>query len=843
MSLFSRKRVIFWSAALYATSLLMVTAVSPKLEEPGLSLTLFAADPDIVTPVGMVVGSDDKVYVIESHTHSPPSDYKGPKGDLVKVFVDKDKDGVADSFSVFAEGFNAGMNLAFSNNGVLYILCAWSLYALPDRDGDGVCDEPELILTLDTKAGNPHGCWLGITFDKENYLYISRGNVGSEYYRIEGKDGSVVEGFGDGGNVVKARADGTQVEEWATGFWNSMDLKFDHRGNLLLVDNDPDARGPNRLLKVVEGGDYGYKSMYGGSGRHPFQGWDGSFPGDLPYISGTGEAPSGLIDVSARGEYSILVTVWNENTIERHNIQADGSVDKTLFMTGGKNFRPVAMGQDSVGNLFITDWMLVDYPNHGKGSIWRISKLPIAEPFPKKEFVPADESSIRKFLISDDAFARHHGVMWLAKDAPRKLAATLTEDYHPKVRLSGYLALRHMELSESAPHIVKALGDEDLSIRLLALLWAAESMDVSLKDDLDKVLLAGEVNQVLFNTYLAAVEGLDEAFVESYWNRGDNSAKKLVRKLPDGLVASLARDESLAAVVRAQAIKRLEASTVVNLLFSDEDEIVIAAIERTSILNDKTVVDRFLELALDHGETTAVRTEALLALSKQALSDPETLVPLFMDEVADVAYEAARTLRFHVGNAAVRRAYEELLASSTDDGLSELAEAALFGVVSTKPYSKKRPVSVEEWVKRVGDGGEVSRGQRVFRTTQVMCTHCHAVDGGGKNLGPDLGGIAQSVTREQIIRSILRPSESFPPQYQAWNIYTTDGKVHQGLQIDHLSKGAMLLYTLENENRRFEADEVKDYEASPYSLMPQGLENTMTVSELRDLVAYLSSLD
>ena len=53
----------------------------------------------------------------------------------------------------------------------------------------------------------------------------------------------------------------------------------------------------------------------------------------------------------------------------------------------------------------------------------------------------------------------------------------------------------------------------------------------------------------------------------------------------------------------------------------------------------------------------------------------------------------------------------------------------------------------------------------------------------------------------------------------------------------------MLLYTLENENRRFEADEVKDYEASPYSLMPQGLENTMTVSELRDLVAYLSSLD
>lgn len=831
----------------YTLCLLLLTATSsaglgdtPELSETGLKLTLFAENPDIVTPIGMVVGDDDKVYVIESHTHSPPSDYEGPDGDIVKVFVDEDKDGVADSSSVFAEGFKAGMNLAFSENGVLYILCAWSLYALSDRDGDGVCDEPELILTLDTKAGNPHGCWLGITFDEENNVYISRGNVGSEYYRIEGKDGSVVEGYGDGGNVVRANADGTEVEEWATGFWNSMDLKFDHRGNLLLVDNDPDARGPNRLLKVAEGGDYGYKSMYGGSGRHPFQGWDGSFPGNLPYISGTGEAPSGLLDVSARGEYSILVTVWNENTIERHDIQPDGSVKKSLFMMGGKDFRPVALDQDSDGNLFISDWMLVDYPNHGKGRIWRVSKLPLAKPFPRKEFVTVDETSIRRFVMSDDAFARHQGEMWLAGEGRRDLAVAFTDDYHPKARLGGYLALRRMDLSEESQYISKALGDEDLEVRLLALLWAAESMDVSLKEHLDKALRAGEVTQVLFNTYLAAVEGLDEGFIQSFQNGGDKSAKKLVRKLPDGLVADLARDKDLSAAVRAQAIKRLEASSVVDLLASSEPEILIAAIERTSTLQDKSVLVRITELAMAEDHPAEVRTEALLGLSKQALPDPALLAPLLEDDEADVAYEAARTLRFHVRNTQVKKGFEKLLSSTTDEGMSELAEAALFGIISTMPYSKKRPASVDEWVSRVEEGGNISRGHRVFRTTQAMCTHCHAV---GKNLGPDLGGIAQSVSSEQIVRSILRPSESFPPQYQAWNIYTTDGKVHQGLQIDHQSKGAMLLYTLDNENRRFEADEVKDYEVSPFSLMPQGLETVMTVSELRDLVAYLSSLD
>ncbi|MCZ6675387.1 MAG: hypothetical protein O7C75_20855 [Verrucomicrobia bacterium] len=53
----------------------------PKIHESGLTLTLFAEDPDIVTPIGLTVGGNDRVYVIESHTHARPSDYVGPEGD------------------------------------------------------------------------------------------------------------------------------------------------------------------------------------------------------------------------------------------------------------------------------------------------------------------------------------------------------------------------------------------------------------------------------------------------------------------------------------------------------------------------------------------------------------------------------------------------------------------------------------------------------------------------------------------------------------------------------------------------------------------------------------------
>ena len=272
---------------------------------------------------------------------------------------------------------------------------------------------------------------------------------------------------------------------------------------------------------------------------------------------------------------------------------------------------------------------------------------------------------------------------------------------------------------------------------------------------------------------------------------------------------------------------------------------LLAAIQQASTILSDSIRERLETLALDSAQSSEVRVEALLALSKQVLTNPERLAPLLADSDPDVANEAGRTLRYQIGNPAVRAAFENLAGklSSADPGLSELAEVALYGFSGDRPFGKKRPTEIDNWVARLSEGGDVDRGSRVFRSTQVMCINCHAVDGYGTSLGPDLGGIGQSISREQIVRAILRPSESFPPQYQAWNIYTTDGKVHAGLQIDHQARGAMLLYTLDHVNRRFEADEILNYEASSNSLMPPGLENTMTTSEFNDLIAYLSSLN
>ncbi|MCA9260122.1 MAG: hypothetical protein KDA61_13010, partial [Planctomycetales bacterium] len=114
--------------------------------------------------------------------------------------------------------------------------------------------------------------------------------------------------------------------------------------------------------------------------------------------------------------------------------------------------------------------------------------------------------------------------------------------------------------------------------------------------------------------------------------------------------------------------------------------------------------------------------------------------------------------------------------------------------------------------------------------------------GRGAQLGPDLSNVAQSLSRSQIVQAILRPSDQFPPQYQAWVVITMDGLVYNGLQLDHKAAGAMNLMLVDGQTKHFAGDDVDEYFVSDRSIMPDGLDSSLSVEELRDLVAFLSSL-
>jgi len=80
------------------------TVFAPTIHHPNIKdVTLFAQNPQIVTPVGIAVAPDGRVFVQENHTHKRTKEYAGPKTDRILIFEDTTGDGIADKRTVFHE--------------------------------------------------------------------------------------------------------------------------------------------------------------------------------------------------------------------------------------------------------------------------------------------------------------------------------------------------------------------------------------------------------------------------------------------------------------------------------------------------------------------------------------------------------------------------------------------------------------------------------------------------------------------------------------------------------------------------------------------------------------------
>jgi putative membrane-bound dehydrogenase-like protein len=266
----------------------------PTVRDARMSLRLFAAAPDVVTPIGIAVDARQRVYVLESHTHFPKADYPGPKADRIQRLEDTDGDGRADRITVFHEGLHHGMNLAFSPAGQLHATHRNGLVRLEDRDGDGLAERRVDLLVMDTPGNYPHNGIGGLAFSPDGWIYVGLGENLGERFTLRGTDGRA-ESDREGGLVFRCRPDGSHLERVASGFWNPFGLAFHGREFLLAVDNDPDSRPPNRLLDVIPGGDYGFKFRFGRQGLHPFQAWNGELPGTLPMAGAVGEGSSAVL--------------------------------------------------------------------------------------------------------------------------------------------------------------------------------------------------------------------------------------------------------------------------------------------------------------------------------------------------------------------------------------------------------------------------------------------------------------------------------------------------------------------------------------------------------------------
>jgi putative heme-binding domain-containing protein len=264
----------------------------------------------------------------------------------------------------------------------------------------------------------------------------------------------------------------------ATGFWNTFGLGVDAFGRRFAVDNDPDSRGPCRLLHIVEGGDYGYRFRNGRKGLHPYTAWNGELPGTLPMVAGTGEAPCAVLAYESNGlpaEYrgNLLVTSWGDHLLERFQLKPQGASfvsQSQALVRGGEDFRPVAIAPAPDGSLYLSDWVDKSYPVHGKGRIWRLRmKHPPADDGLRPARVAALEvGKLRSLLTDPRREIRAAAATALARKgaAGREvLAGVLKGETDIRARVQALWAVAQLEPDRAIELVSRALGDAAPEVR------------------------------------------------------------------------------------------------------------------------------------------------------------------------------------------------------------------------------------------------------------------------------------------------------------------------------------------------------------------------------------------
>lgn len=134
--------------------------------------------------------------------------------------------------------------------------------------------------------------------------------------------------------------------------------------------------------------------------------------------------------------------------------------------------------------------------------------------------------------------------------------------------------------------------------------------------------------------------------------------------------------------------------------------------------------------------------------------------------------------------------------------------------------------------------GSVDNGRLVFE--KIECAKCHRFETVGESMGPDLTTVRKRFLTKEILDSIIYPSKIISDQYAAQTLFTEDGRTFTGI-VAPAGEDEVVVLQANGQKVRIQRAEIDESEPSRTSAMPSGLLDSLTLQEITDLFAYLSS--
>ncbi|CAN5870952.1 hypothetical protein BH23PLA1_BH23PLA1_22710 [soil metagenome] len=141
---------------------------------------------------------------------------------------------------------------------------------------------------------------------------------------------------------------------------------------------------------------------------------------------------------------------------------------------------------------------------------------------------------------------------------------------------------------------------------------------------------------------------------------------------------------------------------------------------------------------------------------------------------------------------------------------------------------------IKKYEKAITLEGDPSRGMEIFRQT---CATCHRVADIGTDVGPDIAD-TRTKTKDALLTDILDPNQAIDGNYVNYIVATSDGQVYEGL-IAAETASSITIRRAEGQEDILLRQDIEELRSTGLSLMPDGLEQDISVEQMADLLTFL----
>jgi len=695
------------------------------------------------------------------------------------------------------------------------------LHRLRDTNGDGELDRVELLHPLE--GDGEHGPHAVMPSPDGQSLYVLAGNATplpalarSRVPQLWRDDalltplptilGSEAKGRLGGGWICRTDLDGRTWELVAGGLRNAYALAVDRRGELFTFDSDTEFEinlpwyRPTRVLQAVSGADFGWR---GGIHKVPETAPDG-WPAVLPLGLGSPTAVLFPREAKIPPHYrdALWVADWSYGRILALQLTPDGA-----------GFRATPEAIVTSVPLPVTAICV----NPADGALYFATGG------------RRTQSAIYRLTWTGDPALAAQPAPPLPTPPPAVAQRTALEAFHGRADPTA-LATVWPALSHADP-IVRRAARTALEAQPVTT-WAERALS--------------ETAPLPALAALLALARLDAATHQS------RLLAALQRHFTPALEPSL-RDEALRilslTLIRGGEISAAQRATWATLL---SPLFPAANPTRDATLLELLVFLRAPE-AIVRGFTAlegAVTHEAQLDLVRSLRARLSAWTPAqrtryltWLHGTGDWRGGSSFTLLLkELRKEAVASASEAARAALETSLAATLASARI--TIPNTSRTTSHPWTVAELTTLVAKSArtsDVARGRRVFAA--AGCFACHTCNGEGGALGPDLTAAGSRLATGDLLEAIVEPSREISDQYGTSEIALRDGRRLTGRIINYTEQGLVLAENLFDpaQGVRLKESEIVTITPSKISLMPPGLLDTFSASEILDLLAFLRS--